>query len=172
MRRVRKTVWGRRAVATTAGCCVVALAAGCGGGSGGKKFANNPRPPVPTELTGVITDDEVTISPDVLPLKATKGSVESSTDLPTPIRLTISNQSGKAHPVKLTGKTRDGTEVTANVGPINPLDTGEIQQTLEPGTYRIEAGNTSAVKASEEIRPATLTVNTNRQTSSDTLLLP
>jgi hypothetical protein len=150
---------------------VVALAAGCGGSSG-KKFANDPRPPTPTELTGVITDTEVTISPDVLPLKAAKGAVESSSDLPTPIKLIISNQSGKSHPVKLTGKTRDGKEVEASVGPINPLDTAEIQQTLAPGTYRIEAGNTSAVKASEEIRPATLTVNTNHQTSSDTLLLP
>ena len=127
---------------------------------------------MPTALTGVITNKEVTVSPDTLPLKAKPGAAEAAKDLPTPILLIISNQSDKSHPVKLTGKTRDGQEVEATIGPINPSDTGEIEQSLEPGTYRIEAGNTSAVNASEEIRPATLTVNTNHQTSSDTLLLP
>ena len=143
---------------------------GCGGSD--DKFANQPRPPVPTQLTGVITNDEVTVSPDAVPLKAKQGQVEATKDLPTPIELIISNQSDKSHPVKLVGKTRDGKEVEASIGPINPLDTGKITESLEPGTYRIEAGNTTAVNASEEIRPATLTVNTNRQTSSDTLLLP
>jgi hypothetical protein len=144
-------------------------ATGCGGGD---KFANDPRPPVPTELTGVITNDAVTVSPDVLPLKAKQGTVQASKDLATPIVLIISNQSDKAHPIKLTGKTRDGRPVEATVGPVNPLDTAEIQQSLEPGTYRIEAGNTSAVAAGQDIRPATLTVNTNRQSSSDELQLP
>ena len=37
--------------------------AGCGS-SDSDKFANDPRPPVPTQLTGVITNDEVTVSPD------------------------------------------------------------------------------------------------------------
>ena len=35
--------------------------AGCGGG---KDFANTPRPPVPLQLTGVITKAKVTISPN------------------------------------------------------------------------------------------------------------
>src|SRR5262249_51202837 len=125
-----------------------------------------------TELTGVITNKEVTVSPDAVPLRPRAGQVESSKDLPTPIVLIISNQSDKSHPVKLTGKTRDGQEVEATIGPINPSDTGQIKESREPGPYRIEAGSTSAIKASEEIRPATLQVNTNRQTSSDTLLLP
>jgi hypothetical protein len=145
--------------------------AGCGSSSS-DKFANDPRPPVPTELTGVITNDAVTVSPDTVPLKPAQGAAQASKDLPTPIVLIISNQSDKSHPVKLTGTTRDGKQVEASVGPINPLDTAEIQQSLEPGTYRIVAGNTSAVNANQDIRPATLKVNTNRETSSDTLLLP
>lgn len=157
------------AAAAAVGALMALSATGCGGGD---KFANDPRPPVPTELTGVITNDAVTVSPDVLPLKAKQGTVQASKDLATPIVLIISNQSDKAHPIKLTGKTRDGRPVEATVGPVNPLDTAEIQQSLEPGTYRIEAGNTSAVAAGQDIRPATLTVNTNRQSSSDELQLP
>ena len=171
MREQRKSGGNRRAAVLVLSGLAVLGVTGCGN-SGSDKFANDPRPPVPTQLTGVITNDEVTVSPDALPLKAKAGAVEATKDLPTPIVLIISNQSDKSHPVKLTGKTRDGKEVEATIGPINPLDTGEIQQSLEPGTYQIVAGNTSAVKASEEIRPATIKVNTNRQTSSDTLLLP
>jgi hypothetical protein len=167
MHQTRRT---RRAAAVAMAAAIALVASGCGGDS--DKFANDPRPPVPTELTGVITNNEVTVSPDVLPLKPAPGAAEASVDLPTPIVLIISNQSDKSHPIKLTGKTRDGKPIEATVGPINPLDTAQIQQSLEPGTYRIEAGNTSAVKPGEDIRPATLTINTNRQTSSDTLLLP
>jgi hypothetical protein len=171
MREQLKSGGNRRAAVLVLTGFIGLGVAGCGG-SDSDKFANDPRPPVPTQLTGVITDDEVTVSPDAVPLKPKPGQVESAKDLPTPIVLIISNQSEKSHPVKLVGKTRDGKDVEASIGPINPLDTGRIQESLEPGTYRIEAGNTTAVNADEEIRPATLRVNTNRQTSSDTLLLP
>src|SRR5690349_6767224 len=134
-----------RAAVSIASAGLVLAVAGCGGGTS-DKFANDPRPPVPTELTGVITNKEVTVSPDAVPLRPRAGQVESSKDLPTPIVLIISNQSDKSHPVRLTGKTRDGQEVEASIGPINPSDTGQIKESLEPGTYRIEAGSTSAIK--------------------------
>jgi hypothetical protein len=160
----------RRAASLLASGTVVIVVAGCGGGD--DEFKNEPRPPVTTSLTGVITDKEVTVSPDTLPLAAEQGQAEAQTDLPTPIALTISNQTDSPHTVTLTGKTRDGKPIEATVPPIGPSDTAEIKQTLPPGTYEVRAGSEQAVDPDEQIQPATLTVNPNRQTSSDDLLLP
>ena len=142
---------------------------GCGGDD---KFKNEPRPPIPTQLTGVITNEEVTVSPDTLPLPAEKGQQEASRELDTPILLIISNQSDEPHTVTLTGKTTDGKPISADTPPIAPLDTGQIQQSLPPGRYEIKAGSEKAVDPGEQIAAAMLTVNPNRQTSSDDLLLP
>jgi hypothetical protein len=90
----------------------------------------------------------------------------------TPIQLIISNQSDEPHTVTLTGKTTDGKPISADTPPIAPLDTGQIQQSLPPGRYEIKAGSEKAVDPGEQIAAAMLTVNPNRQTSSDDLLLP
>ena len=147
------------------------LLGGCGGED---EFKNEPRPPVTTSLTGVITNEEVTVSPDTLPLQAEKGQADAGRDLSTPIALTISNQTDQPHSVTLTGKPRDSKlpPIEARVPPIGPSDTAQIQQTLPAGTYQIRAGSEEAVEPDEQIRPATLTVNPNSQTSSDDLLLP
>ena len=142
---------------------------GCGGD---EKFKNEPRPPIATQLTGVITENEVTVSPDTLPLPAEKGQQEASRELDTPIILIISNQADEAHTVTLTGKTRDGKTISADTPPIAPLDTAQIQQTLPPGKYELKAGAEQAVDPGDQIAAATLTVNPNRQTSSDDVLLP
>jgi hypothetical protein len=160
--------WRLAATALCSGTVLLALSA-CGGDD---HFKNEARPPVPTQLTGVITNDEVTVSPDVLPLPAEKGQLEAGHELNTPIILVISNQSDDPHTVTLTGKTRDGTEISADTPPINPLDTAQIQQTLPPGKYEVKAGSEKAVNPGEQIASATLTVNPNRQTSSDDVLLP
>lgn len=144
--------------------------ASCGGGD--DTFKNNPRPPVPTQLTGVITEKEVTVSPDTLPLPAKPGQQEASKDLDTPIILLISNQTQESHTITLTGKSTKGTPVEARTPPINPLDTAQIQQSLPPGTYELRAGSETAVDPSEQIASGKLTVGPNRQTSSDDLLLP
>src|SRR3954468_14999578 len=85
--------------------------AGCGGGS---DFKNEPRPPAPVQLTGVIRDDKVTVSPN----RVGAG----------PIIIIVSNQTQNAHTLTL-----DGGETKDTVGPINPLDTAKIQQTLKEG---------------------------------------
>jgi hypothetical protein len=121
---------------------------GCGGGS---DFKNEPRPPTPVQLTGVVRDNAVTISPR----RVGAG----------PVILLMANETDQAHTITLEG---EGT--TDTVGPINPLDTAMLQQTLKPGTYTIKAGSKTATV--REIKPGTLTVGPQRSSSSNQLLLP
>jgi hypothetical protein len=160
--------WRLAATALAGGTIVFAMSS-CGGGD---HFKNEARPPVPTQLTGVITNDEVTVSPDTVPQPPQKGQQEASTELNTPIILIISNQTQESHTVTLSGKDRRGNPIEAHTPPINPLDTAQIQQSLPPGKYVVKAGSDKAVNPGEQIATATLTVNPNRQTSSDDVLLP
>jgi hypothetical protein len=123
-------------------------AAGCGGGS---DFKNDPRPPAPVQLTGVITDKGVTVSPN----RVGAG----------PVIILISNQSKQAHTITL-----DGGRTLDTVGPISPLDTGKLQQTLEQGSYKVKAGSSRAQL--RELTPGTLTVGPPRKDSSNQVLLP
>jgi hypothetical protein len=141
-----KTRWSG-AIALLAAGMLIALGSGCGGGD----FKNKPRPPVPFELTGVIQQDKVTVSPDSFGAG--------------PILITISNQTKDAHTVTLEGET-----VKERVGPVNPQDTATIQKTLSPGTYEVRAG--SAVALPKEIQPAVLKVGRERSNSNNRLLLP
>jgi hypothetical protein len=124
------------------------LVAGCGSGS---SFKNDPRPPTPVQLTGVVTDKRVTISPN----RVGGG----------PVILIVSNQTQQAHTITL-----DGGGTIDTVGPIQPLDTAKLQQTLKPGTYTVKAGSPSAT--THEIKPGTLAVGPPRPSSSNQLLLP
>jgi hypothetical protein len=128
---------------------LVALA-GCGGGD---DFENKPRPPVPLQLTGVITKEKVTISP------ADVGA--------GPVVITVSNQTTRSHTLTLEGGPKN---IQERVGPINPLDTATIQKTLETGTYTVKAGSSQAV--TREITPAELTIGPPRKSASDRVLLP
>ena len=122
--------------------------AGCGGE---EDFANDPRPAAPVQLTGVITDKGVTVSPD----RVGAG----------PIVLLISNQTDEARTVTL-----DGAGTTDTVGPVNPQDVAKLQQTVETGDYTVKAGAAKAV--AKELEPATLRVGKPRKSSSDQVLLP
>ncbi len=121
---------------------------GCGGGS---KFKNDQRPPVPVQLTGVVTDKGVTVSPS----RVGGG----------PVILIVSNQTQNAHTITL-----EGGGTTDTVGPINPLDSAKLQSTLKPGQYTVKAGSPAA--ATKEIKPGTLSVGPDRASSSNQLLLP
>src|SRR3954462_782577 len=88
------------------------LVAGCGGGS---HFKNETRPPVPVQLTGVVTDRAVQISPS-------RGGAG-------PVVITATNQRTPAHPPTLEGPA-GGAGPTDPVGPVNPMGTGKLQQTL------------------------------------------
>jgi hypothetical protein len=124
-----------------------ALLAGCGD----EDFANEPRPAVPVELTGVIQDDAVTVSPS---------NVGAG-----PVVITISNQTKDRHTITLEGGSiRERTEA------FGPLATATIQQTLAPGTYEVSAGTREALP--KEIQPAELRIGKKRADSNNELLLP
>jgi hypothetical protein len=144
MTRVGRT----RTTALLAGVLSLLVLSGCGDDD---DFENEPRPPVPVQLSGVITDAEVSVEP----AKIGAG----------PIILIVSNQTDQSHTVTL-----DGPSGTEEVGPINPLDTGRIQHNLEQGSYEVRAGSDEAVE--DEITAAKLTVGPPRPSSSNSVLLP
>ena len=121
----------------------------CGGGS---DFKDRARPPVPLQLNGVITASRVTVSPN----RVGAG----------PVVIIVSNQTRISHTLTLDG----GNIAPVRVGPINPLDTGQIQQTLQPGQYTVKAGSAEAV--TREIAPAHLIIGKARPTSNDQVELP
>ena len=137
-----------RTAALLAGVLGALVASGCGDDD---DFENEPRPPVPVQLTGVITESEVSVQPRTIGAG--------------PIVLIVSNQTEQAHSVTLEGPS--GRE---EVGPINPLDTGRIQHNLDQGSYEIRAGSDEAVE--NEIDPAELKVGPKRPSSSNDVLLP
>jgi hypothetical protein len=149
--------WGMRAntdngrirtVALIAGAALlVAGAAGCGK----KDFERRAKPPVPIQLSGVITSERVTVSPDRF------GS--------GPIVLLISNQTEQSHTVAL-----EGQGIKERVGPINPGDTATLQKTLEAGGYLVKAGSERALP--KPLAPARLSVGRRRPTSEDFLTYP
>lgn len=139
-----------RAGAMGAMCAAMLVFAGCGEDD----FENEPRPPTPVQLTGVITDEKVTISPNKLGAG--------------PVVITVSNQTEQPHTITL--ESSGGGTIREQSSPINPLDTATIQRTLEPGEYTVKAGSEEAVK--REIQPATLKIGPDRKSGSDELLLP
>ena len=117
-------------------------------------FENEPRPPTPVQLSGVITEEKVTVSPNQLGAG--------------PVVITVSNQTDASHTITL--ESSDGGTIREQVGPINPLDTATLQRTLDQGSYTVSAGSEAAVP--KEIQPATLTIGKERKSGSDELLLP
>ena len=141
---------GIRAGALLASCAAGVAFAGCGGDD----FANKPRPPVPVQLSGVITEDEVTVSPNRLGAG--------------PVVITISNQTENPHTITL--ESTGGGTIREQSSPINPLDTATIQRTLVQGRYTVRAGSEAAVERA--ITPARLSIGPQRKSGSDELLLP
>ena len=147
--RIRRP--GRRPVAVLiAGSVAGLVLAGCGGGG---DFKDKPRPAVPVQLTGAITDRSVSVEPN----RVGAG----------PVTLIIANLSDQSHTVTLEGGPKN---ISEQVGPINPQDNARIQETLQPGTYTVKAGSDEATF--NEIRSAKLHVGRARKSSSDRVLLP
>jgi hypothetical protein len=137
---------GRRVLATFGVAAI--FVAGCGGND----FENKPRAPVRFELSGVIQNDKVTVSP--------------SRHLGAgPFAITISNQTGQPHTVTL-----EGERLKEQAGSVEPDDTLTIKRTLDPGTYQVRAGSEAATL--KEIKPAVLDIGAERPDSNSDLLQP
>jgi ribosomal 50S subunit-recycling heat shock protein len=135
-------------MATVAVAGAAIFVAGCGESD----FENKARPPVRLQLSGVIQKDKVTVSP--------------ARDLGAgPFEITISNQTGQRHTVKI-----EGGSTTQPAQPVDAGDTLTIKRTLDPGTYQVKAGSEEAVR--EEIQPATLNIGAERPDSNSDLMLP
>jgi hypothetical protein len=132
-------------------CAGLAIAAVLFAGCGEDDFKNEARAPVRVALTGVIQDDQVTVSP----AKVGAG----------PVEITISNQTDSARTVTL-----EGESIIERHGEVEPGATATIQKTLEPGSYEVKAGSVKAVP--REIRPAVLEIGKRRENSNNELLLP
>ena len=159
---MRERLRTRTAAVVSATAAGAVLASGCGGED---DFKNDPRPPVPVQLTGVITDEKVTVSPRTIK--------------PGPVVLIVSNQTDQAHTIRLQGPSPeddDEERVDEQVGPVNPGDTGTLQATLERADggegYVVRANPGGAVDPEDVIQPARITVSGEKDSSSDELLLP
>jgi hypothetical protein len=172
MDRMTERLRTGKAALVSAAAAAAFVVVGCGGED---DFENEPRPPVPLQLTGVITEESVTVSP--------------RTVAPGPIVLIVSNQTETPHILAL-----EGPEVAEETGPIPPGDTATLQATLQdtdPGEgYEVRANSGRAKNPEDVIGAANITIfekpdkvcdrleeqgrsdPTCRGSSSDELLLP
>lgn len=131
-----------RLAAVAAGTVLVTGAAACGE----EDFANEPRPPAPIEVTAAIDDRSVSVSPR-----------EFGAGLVT---ITISNQTAEPVRLVLEGPSDESSDE------IVPGGTGSIKADLAEGEYEASAGDDL------DIRPQTITVGPERESSQNDLLLP
>ena len=126
-----------------------AIAAGAGlvaSGCGAEDHANEPRPPVPIEVTVRVDDRGVAVSPD-----------EFGAGL---VVMTISNQSDDPAQIAVEGPTAGEDSVIA------PGQVGTFKFDFEEGKYEVSAGEESAA------RPDEVTVGPPRASSQNEVLLP
>ena len=118
-------------------------------GCGSSYFADNPRPPVPVEITANVTADEVIVSPHKIGGGLATFTVSNQS--PTPVRFTLVGPA-----------PQDNLETNE----IPPGGVGNLKAELKQGDYEANAGGQSQAK------PATITVGPPRKSSQNDLLLP
>jgi hypothetical protein len=130
----------RLVVLLAAGFAALAITA-----CGDDDFENNPRPPAPIELSALIADTGVRVSP--------------ARDIGAgPATITISNQTGDPARLVFEGPTEDSSDQIIAGG------TGSMKLDLQEGDYTVSAG--------ELEKTETFSVGPERASSQNELLLP
>lgn len=136
----------------------VALVAGAGTGLAAcgqeNEHANAPRPASPINVTAVVTDERVRISPRSFGAG--------------PIVLIVANQSRSSQEFTLeTAADPGGAEagLRQTTSAVNPRGTAELKVDVVPGTYRLSV-------RSQGVRPGALRVGRARPSAQNELLQP
>jgi hypothetical protein len=131
---------------------VAMLVVGCGASD---DYANDPRPPERLNVSVVLTDRRVLVSPDRLGAG--------------PALVTVSNQSARSRDLRL-GMPENSTsaclDADASSGPINPMGSATLTVDLVEGDCLVSAGT------GDGPRPALLSVGRPRPSAQAKLLLP
>jgi hypothetical protein len=114
---------------------------------GSSDFPNNPRPPVPKEISAKVDSRRVVVSPDEIGAGLAVFTVANLSD--SPIRFTVT-----------------GPKTEASTPEIQPGLPSNLKVNLRQGDYQVSAGRGLG------IQPTTLSVGPERKSSQNRLLLP
>ncbi len=130
---------------------VIATAAlvGCGSDS---DYKNDPRPPVPINISAAISPDKITVSPKEFGAGPVTFLIANLTDDPQEVTVETADLS-------------DTAGIKQTTSPINPQGTAELKVEVGEGEYVVST-------TSGSIRDARFTVGAERPSSQDTLLQP
>jgi hypothetical protein len=127
-------------------------------GSAGGQSPSVSRPPNPVNLTVYVNDSRVSVSP------ARVGA--------GPITFIVTNQASQAVSLAI---SRGGSTL-ASTAPINPQGTTQVSVNFRPGKYTIATGNPARNDAQlskqSSIRPTSVHIGRERDSSSNSLLQP
>ena len=135
---------------------IAVVVAGCGSAGGQSPTAS--RPPNPVNLTVYVNDSRVSVSP------ARVGA--------GPITFIVTNQASRAESLAISM----GGSTLASTAPINPQGTTQVSVNFRPGRYTIATGhqgkNDAQLSKQSSIRPASIHIGRERDSSSNSVLQP
>lgn len=137
----------RPALPWTLAAAALAAATLPGCGSGGKSYANGPRPAAPIVITAAITQGGVNVSP-----------TQFGAGL---IQLVVVNLTNRSQQLSLV--SNGGASFRQQTGPINPEETARLQAQLGSGYYSLGSSDSA-------LDGARLTVGPQRPNSSSNRL--
>jgi iron uptake system EfeUOB component EfeO/EfeM len=127
-------------------------------GSAGGQSPSAARPPNPVNLTVYVNDSRVSVSP------RTVGA--------GPLTFIVTNQASQAEALAIS----KGGSTLASTPPINPQGTTQVSVNFRPGRYIIATGtqgkNDAQLSKQSSIRPASLHIGRERESSANSVLQP
>lgn len=143
-----------RTIGQLAGIALIVSACGSAGG----QSPSVARPPNPVNLTVYVNDSHISLSP------AHVGA--------GPITFIVTNQASQAEALAIS----KGGSTLASTAPINPQGTTQLSVNFKPGKYTIATGtegkNDAQLSKQSSIRPASLHIGRERESSNNLVLQP